>query len=443
MTQEEAFEILKTGSNVFLTGQAGSGKTFVLNKYIEYLKSKNIRVAVTASTGIAASHIGGKTIHSWAGIGIKDSMTKKELRNLLWNENLRERIEKTKVLIIDEISMLHSFRLDLAQKVIQMMKQNSEPFGGMQVILCGDFFQLPPVSRNGNPMDFFAFRSKAWTDMNLKVCYLETQYRQTDVIYSSILNDIREDRVNIKTVSILNTRKNAEIKDKSLTRLYTHNIDVDAINDAELSKLPGKEVSYEMSYGGDLKSADELRRNCLAPENLFLKKGAMVMFVRNNFEEGFVNGTLGVVNDFDEDGLPVVKIKNGDLITVKPEKWVFEENGEIAAYIGQIPLRLAWAITIHKSQGMSLDAAEVDLSKAFETGMGYVALSRIRTLNGLRLVGLNETAFKVHPEILLQDRMFFESSAREVSTIKKLLTVKVRRLSRRKISNCKIKNERL
>lgn len=428
MTQEEALEILKSGNNVFLTGQAGSGKTYVLNKYVEYLKKNNIRVAVTASTGIAASHIGGKTIHSWAGIGIKDKMTRKELRSLFYNEWLRKRFDKTKVLVIDEISMLHSYRLDLVQEISCVMRENQESFGGMQVILCGDFFQLPPVVKDGNSTDFFAFKSRAWAKMNLKVCYLETQHRQNDAKYSFVLNQIRANNADSEIIATLGSRYGAAIKDENITHLYTHNADVDAINNSKLSNLLGKPKFYEMSCGGNLKLAEELKRNCLAPEHLVLKKNAIVMFVKNNFEEGYVNGTLGAVTDFDESGFPIVKTRKGDTIIVKPERWMYEEDEKLIAYISQVPLRLAWAITVHKSQGMSLDVAEVDLSKSFESGMGYVALSRIRTLDGLRLVGLNEMALKVHPEILSQDKIFFESSVREADIIKKVLSGKIREL---------------
>ncbi|MCX6783459.1 MAG: PIF1 family DEAD/DEAH box helicase [candidate division WWE3 bacterium] len=419
MTQEEAFKILKTGDNVFLTGKAGSGKTYLLNQYIDYLKQNNVAVGVTASTGIAATHMEGLTIHSWAGIGIKDSMTDDEIRLLLFKDRLQDRFARTKVLIIDEISMLHSYRLDLVDRVAKMFRASPQSFGGLQVILCGDFFQLPPVSRNANPADFFAFKAQSWEDSDLRVCYLETQYRQTDKTYSSLLNDIRDNKVNEETIETLRPRYQAEMKDPAITKLYTHNADVDAINNLKLSQLRGEAKHFLMQSSGEPKLVDSLKQNCLAPEDLVLKKGAVVMFLKNNFERGYVNGTLGTILEFEAGGYPVVKTRNGEQIEAVPESWRIEDEHEILAEIDQIPLRLAWAITVHKSQGMSLDAAEVDLSKSFEPGMGYVALSRIRTLAGLRLMGLNETALKVNQEVLAIDQEFLSRSQKEAIALKK------------------------
>lgn len=418
MTQEEALNILKAGHNVFLTGQAGSGKTYLLNRYIEYLKSHNISVAITASTGIAATHMNGMIIHSWCGIGINKSMTAKEIHALARKSRIYDRFQKTKVLIIDEISMLHSYRLSLVESVARIMKGTFEPFGGMQVILSGDFFQLPPVTRDMDPSFYFAFKSAAWKAMNIKMCYLETQYRQTDKTYTSVLNAIRGNDVNKETIDALRARIRAVVPGREITRLYTHNVDADGINIMELSKLSGESKSFLMQSKGIDKLAAELKRNCLAQENLVLKKGAVVMFVKNNFDKEYVNGTLGAVVNFDEFGYPIVKTKNGKTITASPESWKLEEDDAVLAEISQIPLRLAWAITVHKSQGMSLDAAEVDLAKSFEPGMGYVALSRIRSLQGLRLMGWNEMALKVHPEIIEIDKQFADQSRGEEQAIK-------------------------
>src|SRR3989344_520224 len=404
MTQDDALNILKTGANVFLTGQAGSGKTYTLTQYIKYLRKNKIGVAVTASTGIAASHMEGKAIHSWAGIGIRDKMTDDELRKLFNVERLNEQFRNTKVLIIDEISMLHSYRLDLVERVARMMKGNFEPFGGMQVILCGDFFQLPPVSRDEDSAQYFAFKSNTWKSMNIRTCYLATQHRQNDVAYLSVLNDIRNNTVTQNTINILKPRYQASLAGKAHTRLYTHNLDVDAINEFELGSINEEPHAFHMQESGDAKLVKQLKKDCLAPAELTLKKGAVVMFVKNNFDRGFVNGTLGIVRAFDESNMPIVRTRNGVDIVALPESWRYEEDGVEKDRISQIPLRLAWAITVHKSQGMSLDAAEVDLSKSFETGMGYVALSRARTLAGLSIIGVNDKAFEVDQEVLAFDK---------------------------------------
>ena len=400
MTQTEALDILKLGHNVFLTGPAGSGKTHLLNKYINFLKDNFVDVGITASTGIAATHMGGTTIHSWTGMGIKDNLSRGDLEELKTRKYLRDRFERTQVLVIDEVSMLHHFRLDLIDEICRHMKNNLEPFGGMQIILCGDFFQLPPVSRMGEPLSQFAYEAEIWKEANFKICYLEEQHRQTDSAFLKVLNEIRGNRLSDEGMKHLRGRQNKKTyQGIEPTRLHTHNIDVDLINQKELERLNGQQREYQMETKGRKPLVDSLIKSCLAPENLKLKVGAKVMFVKNNFEEGYVNGTLGKIVAFDQDG-PVVQIANGKNIHVKSASWMIEEEGKPKATIGQYPLRLAWAITVHKSQGMSLDAIEVDLSKSFERGMGYVALSRVRSLDGLTLLGLNDIATQVRGEVL-------------------------------------------
>ena len=405
MDQARALKILQSGENVFLTGSAGTGKTFLLNQFIAYLKNKKIRAGITASTGIAATHLNGRTIHSWAGMGIEQAMDKKSIKRLARNEELTEKIKETKVLIVDEISMLNAERLDLVDKICKAIKDPFRPFGGIQIILCGDFFQLPPVSRDKRAR--FAYDAYAWRNSGIKVCYLEKQFRQDDSEFTNILNQIRGNKAGDKEVSLLRKRLYKPVNRFSKpTKLYTHNIDVDAINSYELARLSGDEKAYNMSESGPRELVDFLKKSCLAPEELKLKVGAMAMFVKNNFDSGYVNGTLGEIIDFEENGYPIVKIKNGNKIAAPPSSWNIEEDDRVIASIRQIPLRLAWAITIHKSQGMSLDTAEIDLSKSFERGMGYVALSRVRTLNGIRLMGINQLAVKVNQQVVEKDKEF-------------------------------------
>jgi ATP-dependent exoDNAse (exonuclease V) alpha subunit len=405
MTQQEALEILKSGANVFLTGSAGTGKTFLLNQFISYLKKENIPVGITASTGIAATHIGGLTIHSWSGIGIKDWISEKEMKKVLRNKQRREKIKAAKVLIIDEISMLDAGRLDLLNEVCRLIKEPFLPFGGLQVVMCGDFFQLPPVDLEKEAL--FAYEASSWKQADIKVCYLDKQYRQSDAAFCGILNKIRNNEAGQEEMTLLRTRIMAGL-DGFIhpVKLYTHNIDVDAINDRELDKIAGEQKNYSMYARGPKDLVATLKKGCLAKESLGLKIGAAVMFIKNNFEEGYVNGTLGVVVGFNSESMPIVKTKDGKEITVKPAVWVVEGNEKVVASISQLPLRLAWAITVHKSQGMSLDAAEMDLSKSFERGMGYVALSRVRELSGVRLLGINELSLKVSEKVAAKDLEF-------------------------------------
>ncbi len=410
MTQNEALEILKLGHNVFLTGAAGSGKTFLLNRYISYLQEHSIDVGITASTGIAATHMNGMTIHAWSGIGIKDHLPPSEIEAMIEKPYLKRRFMHARVLIIDEISMLHGYRLDMIDHICKAFKQSLQPFGGLQVVMCGDFFQLPPVSRNGGD-DKFVYTSRAWQEMGLKICYLDEQYRQSDQAFLEVLNDIRSSRISEQTVERLRERQEATVEDFiTPTKLFTHNRDVDTINAAMLKEIDDKPRTFYMSAEGNEKLVDMSKNGCLAPEELNLKIGAVVMFVKNNYQKGFVNGTMGEVVDFSEGGYPIVRTYGGQNIEATPEHWMIEEHGQLQADISQVPLRLAWAITVHKSQGMSLDAAELDLRNCFVPGMGYVALSRVRSLNGIRLLGLNKMALQINPDVLKFDGELQERS---------------------------------
>lgn len=407
-----ALSILKTGRNVFLTGEPGSGKTHTINRYVPYLKQLKIKAAITASTGIAATHINGMTIHSWSGIGIKKNLNVDDVKKIIKYRG--KRINKTGVLIIDEISMLDASVLDLVDIVCRAAKKSELPFGGMQVILVGDFFQLPPVRREGEAPYKFAFESNAWKFANPAVCYLTEQYRQSDSDLIGLLSAIRSGDVLDFHYECLDRCLARPMNNQNITKLFPHNADVDKINLEELDKLPGSPVSFVMKSKGNDRFVEQLKKGCLSPENLKLKKGAVVMFTKNNFEIGYVNGTTGTVigfGDEDEGFLPIVKTREGKRITVGPVEWAVEDNGEVVANIEQLPLRLAWAITIHKSQGMTLDEVFVDLKGSFVEGQGYVALSRVKTLNGLYLNGYNENALKVHPLVSEQDSEFRNRSA--------------------------------
>ena len=387
------------GDSVFLTGAPGAGKTYVLNQFVGRAERAGKGVAVTASTGIAASHIGGTTIHSWSGLGILDELSDEDLKRLAGSERLAKRYNGTDVLVIDEVSMLHGHRLDMINRLAKALRQSEDPFGGMQIILVGDLFQLPPISHGSDVFDF-AHLSAAWAELNPRICYLTEQHRQAgnDALLG-LLEAMRLDEVTEDHGRLLEERLHqAPDSRTAVTRLYSHNVDVDAINQRHLDELPGQAKHFQMRAKGGKAKIEQLSKGLLAPEDLELKVGAEVMFVANNFAGGFVNGSRGRVVEFNDSG-PVVRLLNGRNITVEPHSWSLSEDGRIRAEISQLPLRLAWAITIHKSQGMSLDAAEIDLSRAFTPGMGYVALSRVRGLDGLYLRGVNAMAMAMHPPI--------------------------------------------
>jgi hypothetical protein len=408
MTQERALDILKTGANVFLTGEPGAGKTYVINKYVAWLEAAGLNVAVTASTGLAATHIGGMTIHSWSGVGIKDFLTPFDLEQISTRERIVKRAKAAQVLVLDEISMLDGKVLDMVDQVLRTVRVSEEPFGGIQVVCIGDFFQLPPVTRQGDVMRY-AFECNAWLNMKPLICYITEQYRQEDEQLLGLLGSIRRNEIEEDHYTLLEEQKEIAFEHIEPTRLYTHNADVDTVNNQKLAELPGPIRKFQMAGKGSKPMIEGLMKNCLSPQVLELKEDAMVMCTKNNFEAGYVNGTLGRVVRFDE-GVPVIETLEGDEIVMKTTTWELAEDGKVLASIEQLPLRLAWAITVHKSQGMSLDAAEIDLSKAFVYGQGYVALSRVRSLDGLKVLGMHPNALQVDPKIVLQDVKFHTES---------------------------------
>jgi len=468
MRQSSALDILKTGQNVFLTGSAGSGKTYTLNQYIDYLRARRVPVAVTASTGIAATHMNGTTIHSWSGIGIKDELSDRDLTNLSRKQFLADRLKDTAVLVIDEISMLHAKQLNLVSQVLKHVRKNNKAFGGIQVVVAGDFFQLPPIGSKGESnREKFAFMSEAWLDAKFHICYLSEQHRQVSdaanggLDLDDILNQIRRQEVTFEAIAALENTHDQSV-DIKRTRLYTHNLNVNKINDKELAALDGEMMRFEATTTGDSKLVETLKKTVRTQDELILKVGSKVMFIKNNAELGVSNGTMGeligfaavkvddskdnsealIENNIDADRedtdettdkqttkgkksaakkeadkpkakkaatqkMPVVRLNSGREVIAEPEEWIIEdETGDVLASYLQVPLCLAWAITIHKSQGMTLDAAEIDLSRTFELGQGYVALSRLKSLSGLQLLGMNDMSLQLDPLARGADKRF-------------------------------------
>ncbi|MCB9819759.1 AAA family ATPase [Candidatus Nomurabacteria bacterium] len=399
MNQKLALEILLADYSALITGPAGSGKTYLLNQFINLAKHEGKHVSVTATTGLAASHLGGTTIHSWSGIGIHDELPPKFHETI--SKGRREIIEKTDILIIDEISMLHDYRLDMVDEVCRLVRKKPDvPFGGIQVVMSGDFFQLPPVNRRDSRGGGFVVNSDAWRELDPVICYLNEQHRQDDGSLHGILEAMRaQDIRQSHAKALLSRTEMLPPEDQIYTELYTVNVDVDKQNKAKLSEIEGDEVAYEQTTTGAKNYVESLERSVMAPSVLKLKVGALVMAVKNSPEKRYFNGSLGKVVAFDPaTDYPVVEFTNGREVTMEPDTWELRDGEKKRASITQIPLRLAWAITVHKSQGMTLDAALIDLRKAFVEGMGYVALSRVRSLDTLYLKGINRMALQMSDE---------------------------------------------
>lgn len=435
MKQDDARKILQQGLNVLLTGAAGSGKTFLMESFAQWARDNKKKVSVTATTGLAATNINGTTIHNWSGIGVRNQnvlANNVTISNIVKNmlPRYRKAIEKSDILIIDEISMLHSFQLDAVDQIVRGIRENQNPFGGVQVILCGDFFQLPPITEKGEQMKFIT-ESIAYNNGNFRVCYLEEYYRHIkDDNLTKILNAIRQNNFNNGHWDILNSRINAPVKASTVTKICTSNKQAEDINEKHLKNLPDDSRVYQQQTDGNGDSMQELLKICknkVVPK-LHLKRGAIVMFNKNDPQGKYFNGSLGIVTSFDDDGWPNVqlneRIEDGQNVPGKmlksikiTEFYIEDENGQRLSTIRQLPLKLAWAITVHKSQGMTLDAARIDLSNTFVEGLGYVALSRVRSIKDLSITGINNKAIRVNPIALNLEKGLQELSEQAFNSI--------------------------
>jgi len=344
---------------------------------------------------------------------------------------LERRLKHLKVLIIDEISMVAPELFISMDRILRAFQDEDKPFGGVQVILAGDFFQLPPVSKTIKEIKF-VWQTDLWKEMNLKICYLEEKFRQIDDPLVNILDEIRSGEVSEESMDIFRLCYKKKLAPNfTVTKLYTHNADVDKMNDAELDKLVGRAEVFKAVTKGSKQNVERIFKGSLVQETVNLKKEATIIFIKNNYEKGYINGTLGRVISFQKDtNWPIVETLDGRKIIVIPEEWVWEdEKGKIKAIVRQVPVKLAWALTVHKSQGMTLDAAEIDLSKTFEIGQGYVALSRIKSIQGLRLMGLNDVALRVDELVLEMDKYIKEESRFNFKEFKNIQEIKIKEIS--------------
>lgn len=393
------FIVEKTDMSLFLTGKAGTGKTTFLREVVRYTKKKCI---VLAPTGIAAVNAGAMTIHSFFQFGLGPFVQgviepKSDFRI---NKSKLELIRHLQLLIIDEVSMVRADLMDHIDVELRRIRRNSKPFGGVQLLMIGDLQQLPPIAHGGEDellrqyyKTLYFFSSAALKSMKYSCIELKNVYRQTDRHFIDILNHARDCTLTSQDISDLNARYIPGFSPKpedGYIRLMTHNRQVDYVNETELEKLDSKPYTFVAAVTGTFPE-----ESYPTADSLTLKKGAQVMFIKNDPERRFINGTLGEVKSIDKNSIAVRLAESGTIIDVEPMEWqniryqFDEESKEISSkQIGrfkQYPLKAAWAITVHKSQGLTFDKAIIDVHAAFSPGQAYVALSRCRTLDGLVL----------------------------------------------------------
>jgi len=420
--QKAAADYIFSGGNAFLTGAAGVGKSYLLNYLIQGLRGKyergegeNKAVVVTAATGIAATHISGVTIHSWSGIRLGTGGSRILVPRVKQNKEACDRWRKAKVLVLDEVSMIDGMLFQALYEIGREVRGcRSKPFGGIQLVLSGDFFQLPPVSlaRCG-----FAFETLAWSKAAVKMVELRTVVRQSgDQSFINILNKVRVGQCPLEISQALEachvSRKPLPIDGIVPTKLYCTNRNVDEENNRKLAQLPGNERLFNAADNFKGNYSREVQKNIIqtmdkkVPLQLRLKIGAQVIITRNMPNFSLVNGSRGIVKSFEEAKgdtklYPLVHFSNGVKMIVRDER-VFQGGASGALVRTQLPLKLAWSLTVHKSQGMTIERAELQLDDAFDFGQVYVALSRITSLEGLWVRGgqITQSVVKAHPKVI-------------------------------------------
>ena len=418
--QQDAFNAMIKGENIFITGPGGSGKSHVINLFVNYYKNnienEENKLFVTSSTGLSSLLINGITINQYSGIGTAEKDVEYYVKSISKKKVVRERWKNTNVLIIDEISMINSNFFEKLDIIAQKIRKNNKPFGDIQIICSGDFLQLPPVKSNE-----FCFESFTWDITISKIFYFDKIIRQNNSDFQSILNKIRVGIIDSEVKKVLESCRDRKLENKDgiiPTLLFSKKDIVKEYNDKSLNELikkGNKKMIYDSEYIFSSKINDLVKDDYIKlinsqyniEDKIILTQYSQVMLNINNIDEGLANGSRGIIIDFSENNNPIVQFLNGKILKIKRKDYKLEDNKD-SIIKKQIPLIHAWAITIHKAQGMSLEYIQTDIGKSiFEYGQAYVVLSRIRSLEGLSLIDIDYSKIKANPKVI----KFYESLA--------------------------------
>jgi hypothetical protein len=422
---KKVLTLLQNGENVFLTGYAGTGKSYILNKLKEKFKKK---LTITSTTGIAAVNVKGQTLHSWAGVGLCKNPVYKVVEKIRTRPSVLKQIQSCKILAVDEISMLSMETFEYIDEVLKIIRESVEPFGGIQVLFIGDFYQLPPVEGFNNeteenslfgdefiiPKRYYCFESHLWDDLRLKNVVLKQNYRQNEAKFIKALSDMRINRLDDEDITLLSTREtNIDTFETDMLHIFSTNNEANRYNLSKFNMIDEPVKIFEATDGiyrgtkpvffGFTERENYILeifgKNCRADKKITLKLGAKVMLLINlDFNKGLINGSCGKILSFNENSI-TVKFDNGVCADIPQHKFEYYYQDKLAAERTQYPLRLAYGITIHKSQGMTLDKLVVDCSRIFEKGQAYVAMSRVKTLDGLYLRGFSPEKVMVEEKV--------------------------------------------
>lgn len=400
--QKEALKILDGKENIFLTGAAGTGKSFLIRHYLKSLQTQQDDFQKTcpilASTGAAAILVGGRTFHSFFGVGILEGGAHKTVERALENKKLKKRLQKTKSVIIDEISMLSGTHLWVAERICRKARENSEPWGGIRIIGVGDFAQLPPVNPHGTEKDW-AFLDPVWEKTHFRPLILKIFMRSQHREFLEVLHRIRKGQLSPSVIDFLHSRKIPLPRNFSGTRLFARRDAVENYNLQQLQELPSPSHTFPTLYIGKENEVEKFKRQAPIPESLTLKEGALIMLRQNDVEGRWVNGSLGYIQAISEDELLIELLSGREITVEKSDFTLLNADGTPVVIANNFPLTLAWAVTIHKAQGATLDQMQADLRGLWEPGQAYVALSRVASPEGLYLEGWHPRSFLADPRV--------------------------------------------